>query len=183
MKTEDCYELGAIVKTHGLKGEVLAMLDTDEPESYEGLDSVFVEIKGKLVPFFIKNINIQQSKAIIKFEDIDRLEQAQPLVHCKLHLPLDVLPQAEEGKFYLHEVLNYTVIDDKLGKLGVITNLYEGATQDILGMTYQGKEVLFPAVDEIVLSINRETQEIAVAIPEGLVDLYLNEEEANKRDE
>jgi 16S rRNA processing protein RimM len=183
MKQDECYELGAIVKTHGLKGEVLAMLDVDEPESYAEMDSVFVEIKGKLVPFFIKSINVKQNRAIIKFEDIHTLEEAHTLIHSKLFLPLDVLPEPEEGKFYLHEVLDYQVIDQTKGKLGIVSNVFEGAHQDLIAMLYEGKEVLIPIVDEILLEVNREAKEIIVNLPEGLLELYLSEDNAQKSEE
>lgn len=177
MKHSDCYEIGYIVKTHGLKGEVTLELDVDEPESYSELDSAFVEMKKQLVPFFIQRINIQQKRAIIKFEGIDTLEQANTLIHCKVMLSLDHLPETEEGKFYLHDILGYTVEDETLGKLGIITQLYEGSHQDILGMEYQGKEVLIPVVDAIVLSADAEAKTVQTRLPDGLVDLYLEENE------
>jgi 16S rRNA processing protein RimM len=50
MTKEDCFELGKITKTHGVKGEVILWLDVDFPEDYEEMDSVFLEVRGELVP-------------------------------------------------------------------------------------------------------------------------------------
>jgi 16S rRNA processing protein RimM len=181
MKQNDCYEIGYITKTHGLKGEVTLELDVDEPESYTELETAFVEVKKQLVPFIIERINVQQKRAIIKFEGVNTLDEAGRLLHCKVMLPLEDLPESEDGKFYLHEVLGYTVEDEALGKLGIISQLYEGTHQDILGMEYQGKEVLIPVVDAIVLSADAETKTLQTRLPDGLVALYL--EEDNGKDE
>ena len=53
MKKEDCYFLGTITRTHGLQGNVVLKLDTDQPEMYNKLESIFVEVNGLLVPFFV----------------------------------------------------------------------------------------------------------------------------------
>jgi len=180
MKQSDCYEIGYVTKTHGLKGEVTLQLDVDEPEIYTKLASAFLEIKNQLVPFFVERINIQQTRAIIKFEGINTLEQAHTLLHCKTMLPLELLPESESDKFYLHDILGYTVQDETLGKLGIITQLYEGAHQDIIGMEYQGKEVLIPVVDAIILNADASLQIVHTRLPDGLVDLYLEEEDENE---
>ncbi|MCU0445591.1 MAG: ribosome maturation factor RimM [Microscillaceae bacterium] len=184
MQQDECYELGSIVKTHGLKGEVLCYLDVDVPDEYAEMDSVFVEIKKKLEPFFIEKIQLTGgNKAIIKFEDLNDITAVEKIVHCKLYLPLDVLPESEDDDFYLHEILNYTVIDVQKGTLGIVTNLYEGAQQDLLGMTYQNREVLIPLVDAIVLQVNHENRTIEVNLPEGLVELYMDDRADQDRDE
>jgi 16S rRNA processing protein RimM len=184
MHQDECYELGTIVKTHGLKGEVSCYLDVDAPEEYAQMDSVFIEIKKKLEPYFIEKIQlIGGNRAIIKFEELNDLLAAEKIVHCKLYLPLDVLPDSDEEGYYLHEILNYGVVDTQKGQLGFISNIYEGAQQDLLGMTYQNKEVLIPLVDAIVLQVNHEEKTVEVNLPEGLLELYLDENADKVRDE
>ncbi len=176
MKIDKCYELGIISRTHGLKGEVIMFLDVDFPEEYATLDSVFVEVQAKkLVPYFIKALNLQGKTAITSFEEIDTIEKAQALMSCKLYLPLDVLPELEEGDFYLHEIIDYQIIDVVKGQLGKVNAIYNNGNQDLIAMTYQSKEVLIPIVDEIVKNANHETKELTVELPEGLLELYLEE--------
>ncbi len=183
MKQNECYEIGYITKTHGLKGDVTLQLDVDEPESYSELDSAFVEVKKQLVPFFIEHVNVQQKRAIIKFEGVDTLEQAHALIHCRVMLSLDTLPKTDDSKFYMHDILGYTVQDELLGKLGIITQLYEGSHQDIIGMEYAGKEVLIPVVDAIILGSDSATKTLHTRLPNGLVDLYLEEKEEEEEGE
>ena len=175
MKKEDCYELGYISKTKGLDGEVYVQLDVDEPENYQNLESVFLEIKKNLVPYFIQYIDFQDKKVVIAFEDIETLDQAKELVGTKLFLPLDNLPPLEKGQFYYHEVIGFQIIDQNRGELGKITQIYETGNQDLIAMQFQGKEVLIPLVDDFILNINREKNTLEVNLPEGLIDIYLEE--------
>ena len=52
MTKEDCFYLGKIVKKYSFKGELLAKLDTDQPDIYENLDAIFIEVNGTLDSFF-----------------------------------------------------------------------------------------------------------------------------------
>lgn len=175
MKYEDCYELGYITKTKGLDGEVILFLDVDYPEDYEEMESVFVEQSKKLVPYFFDYIDIKGKKVIAHFEDIDDIEQAKTLVGCKLFMPLDSLPDLEEGQFYYHQIIGFTVVDQEKGALGKVAKIYDHTNQDLISMEYQGKEVLIPIVDEIVIKAHLEAEQIEVNLPEGLLDLYLEE--------
>ena len=72
MKKEDCFYLGKIVKKYSFKGELLAKLDTDEPELYENLDAIFIDLRGNLVPFFVESSQLHKSDLLrLNFEDVD----------------------------------------------------------------------------------------------------------------
>ncbi|MEH0157859.1 ribosome maturation factor RimM [Limibacter armeniacum] len=175
MTKDDCFELGYITKTHGLDGEVLFFLDVNDPTAYNELDTVFIEERGQLVPYFIESMVTHKDRFIVKLEDIDALEAAETLRGAQLFLPLAVLPELEDGQFYYHEVIGYTVVDQQQGKLGTVKNVYTNAAQDIINMSYKGKEVLIPVTDDIVIRANHDTKELEVNLPEGLVDVYMED--------
>ena len=80
MKKEDCFYLGKIVKKYSFKGELILRLDTDEPEIYENLNAVFIDMGKTLVPYFIENSLIQKGNHIrIRFEDINTEEELTEL--------------------------------------------------------------------------------------------------------
>ena len=176
MTKEDCFQVGHVTRTHGTKGEVIVFLDVDYPEDYDDLESVFLEIKGELVPFFITHINVQkESKAIVKFEDINRMEEATPLINCSLFLPDDNLEELDEDRFYYHEIIGFTVLDQRLGALGQVSQVYTMPTQDLISMIFEGREMLIPVNDDIVLTVNRTEKQLLVNLPEGLVQVYLED--------
>jgi 16S rRNA processing protein RimM len=176
MTKDDCYELGYVIKTHGVRGELSIMLDVDFPEEYAEMDSLFLEVKNELIPYFLEDINVLANrKAIIKIEELDSIEAVQGLVGSKIYLPLDVLPELDEGQFYYHEVMGFVVVDAQLGPLGKVTYVSSLPTQDVLVMEYQTREVLIPITDEIVLRADKQALQVHVNLPEGLLDVYMND--------
>lgn len=175
MTINDCFFLGKVTKPHGIKGEVVLWLDVDVPEHYSEMDSVFLNIKDDLVPFFIDNIQIRGKKSIAKFEDIDTIEKTQPLIGLDMYLPLNLLPKLDGNKFYYHEVIGYSVFDAGEKKtVGVLKAIYEGSGQDLMAIDIEGVEALIPIVDEIIRRVDHENKIINVDLPSGLIDLYLN---------
>ncbi len=175
MRVHDCYQLGYVIKTHGLHGEVSILLDVDFPEAYEELESVFVASAGSetLVPFFVEHIAIRQNKALIKFEEVDTIEQAEALLKAQLYLPLSSLPPLEGDRYYYHEIIGFTVTDQEQGELGTVRDVYESTGQDMIVMQYQEKEVLIPINDDIVQRVDKAQSLVHVMLPEGLLEVYL----------
>jgi len=174
MTPEDCFELGYIVRPHGLKGALHIQLDVDDPAKYNKMESVFVLMEGNLVPFFIKSLQINGAKGILELEDIKSAEDAQPLKSCPLYLPLTLLPALKKGQFYYHQVIGYTIVDSVKGPLGVIDGIYSAGVQDIINMNYLEKEVLIPVSKEIVSHADHAKKEVYVQLPDGLLDIYLS---------
>lgn len=174
MNINACFELGYITKKHGLQGEVSIQLDTDNPENYSELESVFVEVDQKLVPFFIESLSIRGEKALVKFEEVDDAERAEELKGAKLFLPLENLPPLEGTSFYFHEVIGFNITDRSFGLIGTVTDIYDLSTQQLFAIDHKGKEVLVPVNDEIIEKVDRDKKAILVNLPEGLVDIFLD---------
>ncbi len=172
MTQNECYQLGKITKPFGYKGQMVFFLDVDTPEDYENLDSVFVEVKGALVPYFIKELNLNGNKAIVTFEDLTPAE-AQALTGCKLFLPLDLLPKLDGNRFYYHEVIGWRVIDAEKGDIGTIASVIDYPAQALFQIMKNGKEILIPIIDEVIKRVDREEKTIHIEAPNGLIDLYL----------
>ncbi|WP_435136730.1 ribosome maturation factor RimM [Formosa sp. A9] len=174
MKKDDCFFLGKIVKKYSFKGELLIKLDTDEPELFEDMDSVFVELRNNLVPFFIESSQLHKSELLrVKFEDVDTEADAEALLKSDLYLPLDFLPELEGDKFYYHEIIGFTVEDKHFGTVGIIKSVNDSTAQALFEIDRDGTEILIPMNDEFIIKVDKPNKTIFVETPEGLIDLYL----------
>ncbi len=170
---EDYFFLGNVIKAHGFDGKVTAYLDTDEPELYHNLKMVFLNVAGALVPFFIDSIQVLNNKAIIRFQDINDLEGAESMVKKEMFLPLSELPKLSGNKFYYHEVIGFKIIDNSVGEIGKIRQVLDYPNQAVLQVMHKSKEVLIPISEAVIINVDRNTKEIIVETPEGLLDIYL----------
>ncbi len=174
MKKEECFYLGKIVSKFSFKGEVLIKLDTDEPQSYVKMESVFVDYNNNLVPFFIERSSLHKSDLLrVKFEDVDSEEDADDLMKAEIYLPLTLLPKLEGDQFYYHEVIGFTIMDSSFGEVGILKSINDSTAQALFEIDRKGTEILIPMNDEFVDGIDRELKIVHVTTPEGLIDLYL----------
>jgi len=175
MRKEDCFYLGKIVRKHSFRGEVVAKLDTDEPELYKNLESVFVALGNDLVPFFIEESLLQKGNQLrIQFEDVENEEDADAILGSELYLPLEFLPKLTGKKFYFHEIINFDIEDVNYGYVGVITGVNDSSAQPLFEIDANGAEVFIPMIDDFIKKVDRDNKKIIVEAPAGLIDLYLN---------
>ncbi|MCP4460207.1 MAG: 16S rRNA processing protein RimM [Cytophagales bacterium] len=172
MNVDNCYQLGDILKTHGLKGEVITHFDVDSPSDYRNLESVFILQSGKMIPFFVSTIRLQGDKARIAFEDITNIDHAQELVGAELYLPINQLPELGKSAYYFHEVIGYSIHQDKV-ELGEITEIYDQEHNPLFAFVHQGKEVLVPFQDHFILKVDKSAKEIHINLPDGYLEIYM----------
>ncbi|TAF67524.1 MAG: 16S rRNA processing protein RimM [Cytophagales bacterium] len=178
MQKEDCFELGHISRSVGLKGDLVIFLDVDDPTYYKKLQTILVENQPNvLIPYTVERIKIQGEYAHVHLQDIASQEQARALASKKIYLPLHMLPDIGEDNFYHHQVIGYTVFDEEKGALGTVKAIYETGFQDILAMEYQSKEILIPLIAQVFKKVNHNEKKLFVNLPEGLIEVYLEEEQ------
>ncbi len=174
MKKEDFYYLGKIIRTHGNKGEVLVHFDVDDAASYRKLESVYLDLRGERIPFFIARLELLHNrKAVVRFQDFDSQEDAESLRGLEMYLPADRLPKLKGRQFYFHEITGFGVIDSRRGNIGTVAGVLEMPQQALLQVKQGDKEILIPAVDAIILKVNRTRRILEIDAPDGLIELYL----------
>lgn len=175
MKKENCFYLGRIVKKYSFKGELLAKLDTDQPELYNNIDAVFLNLNNTLIPFFVEQSKLHKSDLLrLKFEDVNNESDAEVLLKSEIYLPLELLPKLSGTAFYYHEVSGYAIIDKTHGNIGVIKSVNDTTAQALFEVDHNGIEILIPINDEIILKVDRKQRIIQVDTPPGLIDLYIS---------
>lgn len=174
MRKEDCFYLGKIAKKFSFKGEVLIYLDTDEPELYQDMESVFVEFNKNLVPYFIENSSLHKNDFLrVQFEDVDSEEEADSLIGCEIYLPLSMLPKLDGNRFYFHEVIGFEIEDKRVGIFGKIVSINDTTAQPLFEVINGDVEILVPMIDQFLVQIDRENKKVIMDLPEGLIEMYL----------
>lgn len=174
MATARFFTVGYLSKTKGLKGELLLKIEAGHALEYQGTESVFLEIKGKPVPFFVLSYHPQPGKktAVLLLEDIDSVEKARELTGTTVLLPLSEKPESEAPPFA--ELEGYQVIDRALGPLGTIREITQYPGHSVAVLTFREREVMLPLNEDLIEKIDKQNRELFVNLPEGLLEIYLD---------
>lgn len=172
MHIDECFYIGYISKTRGLKGEVQLYFEFNDYELLD-FDTIFLEIDKKLVPFFISSFKLQTNKTgYFFFEDVDDVDRAKALLRKAVYLPKTKMPERDADEFYITDLVGYNVRDKHYGELGEIIAINEFPQQDIAVVQYRFRELMFPINDDFIVEIDEEQHILHVDLPTGLVDVY-----------
>ena len=172
MKKEECFYIGKVVGKYSFKGELLVKTDSDNPEQYTELKSIFIELGNALVPFIINSVQLHKSQLIrIRFENVTNEIEADKLIKKDVYLPLSYLPKLKGTKFYYHEVIGFSIMH-KNENLGAIERIHDQGLQALFEIRKNdGSTSLIPIHDDFIINVNRGKKNISVEIPDGLLEL------------
>jgi 16S rRNA processing protein RimM len=174
MNKADCFHLGYVAKLHGFKGEVSLFLDVTNPEDYQTLDAVFIEINGQLSPFFVESFKLKNKGfAAVKFEGVNTENDARLILRKNLFLPAQILPKLSGTHFYDHEVVGFTVVDVNYGEVGILESIVDLQVNPLIQIMKDEKEVLIPLIEGVVVELDRKKKIMTINAPAGLIELYL----------
>jgi 16S rRNA processing protein RimM len=175
---QEFFPIGTIIKPHGLKGEMVLDVAEGFEEVLEKSEFLMVEIEGGLVPFFVREDGIDfrtPTTVSLAFDDLDTAEKVRPYCGCRIFLPNEVqMEQPIEGE--VSELIGYTVFDLEKGPLGKIIRVDNFSGNVVLTILYGNYEILVPLSEDFITEFNEEKRELHLDCPDGLVDLYLEEE-------
>ena len=172
IKKEDTYPIGRITKAHGLRGEVVFAF-TDPIFDDTDSDYLICEVDGILVPFFIEEYRFKNdSAALVKFQDIDTVEQTRQIVGSTVYFEKKYVTETDRDEVSLNYFIGFTLIDSEAGKVGTIVDIDDNTDNWLFVVERSdGKESLIPAHDEFITDIDHTNKTIEMNLPTGLLDL------------
>ncbi|MCH2215179.1 MAG: ribosome maturation factor RimM [Flavobacteriales bacterium] len=169
---KDCFNLGHIAKTKGFKGELSLFLDVDNPNNYQTLDRVLIDLGGVLTPFFISSIRVKNNSfADLRLEGVENKDDAVRLSGKEVFLPMSDLPELPDDEYYLHDLEGMEVIDFESGSLGKVSRVIDHSNNPLLEIIKGKTEILIPIHDEFIQTVDKKKLIIQVNLPEGLIEV------------
>lgn len=164
-------EVGKIVNTHGLRGDVKVVAWMDYPEDFEQLTTVYIKTRTELKKLTVKNVKYQKNNLIVGFNELKDINEAEQFKNSILYADRDELGELPEGVHYIVDLIGLDVVNEEGEKIGVLADVFNTGANDIYDVKREGKKnLLLPVIDDVVKSIDIENGVITVHVMEGLDD-------------
>ena len=169
MTRDDHTLLGTIVKTHGVRGELIIRTANPSYDLKEDWESIFLQIDGILVPFFISSLrSFKSGEWVVKLDWYENKTQAERLVGLPVWVTEDQL-QSPDPEFYMDELLGYILSDKTSGRHGTITDFIDIHDNPVFEAEIDGEKILIPAREEFILEVDPDEKTITFELPDGLI--------------
>lgn len=172
MKKDDHYLLGSLLKTTGIKGELILKFNNDCFEEIQKLESIFIDVDNKLVPFFINEIRPKSSTtAIVKLEGLDEDEKSIEFIGSEFYVSFEQVKTLQIDTEEFIDIIGYKVFDQNKKLIGEVLEFIVIPKNPLLNVKTEKGEILIPAKDELIIEVDDDLQEILINIPDGLLDI------------
>ena len=167
---QDYFEIGQIVNTSGLKGIVKVNLFTNKLTKIEEFKKVFIEKNNKLTEYEIEEVRYNKNQALIKFKGINDIDTAETFRNCLIKVHRSSEKQLPEDTYYIVDLIGLEVYKDTGEKLGILKEVFpvHGGNNDVYVVETDGKEILLPAIGEVIKEVNMQEKKMIVHLIEGL---------------
>jgi len=161
--------VGKVRRPHGVHGEVVAEIYTDFPERISPKKAIY--LGEKHVKLVIASQRPHNEGLLLGFEGVITPEQAGRYRNQLLSIAASEVSALREGEYYFHELLDMHVVDVGGNPLGKLTEILETGANDVYVVTdLTGRELLLPAIPEVVLEVDLNSKTMKVRLIPGLVD-------------
>ena len=164
---DDLLEIGKIVNTHGIRGEVKIQPWCDEPELFDELEYLFIEGEK----YNIVRNRFHKTCQIVQLENVNSIDDAERFKNQIVYINRDAL-ELPEGRYYIADIEGLTVKEQNGRILGVVDEIIKTGSNDVYSLkdTFNKKPVLIPVIEGVVLETNIDGGYIVVKLPKGLFD-------------
>jgi 16S rRNA processing protein rimM len=167
--SENYFVIGDLVNTQGIKGEMRVVPCVDDPTRFELLDKVYIDKKGVITEYEVENIRYHKQFVLVKLKGINDMTAAEKLKGSLVKITEDMALPCEENEYYVRDLYDMTVVTDEGENLGIITDILFTGANDVYVITPEkGKDILIPAIEQVVLNVDVENKKMTIHLLEGL---------------
>ncbi len=165
-------EVGKIINTHGINGEVKVIPLTDDPQRFYKLRWAFIDDSKSMKKYDIENVRISRNTVIIKFEEVNNKNDAEALKGLFIKIDRKYAVKLPKDTFFISDIIGCTVYDKTNDKeLGILEDIIVTGSNDVYVVKSENrKDILVPALKSVVKKVTLKDKKIWVLLPEGLVD-------------
>ena len=166
---EEYFEIGQIVNTSGLKGEIKVKPFTDDITKFNSFKTIYISIKKELKEFEIEHVRFSKNMVFLKLKGIDTIEDAENYRNLYLKRKRDKDEKLEKDTYYVVDILGCKVYTDEQTELGEVIDIFSTGSNDVYVVKKEdGKQILLPAIKEVIKNVDIENRTIIVHLLEGL---------------
>ena len=163
-------EIGQIVNTFGIKGEVKVMPFTDDINRFDYLEKVYVKTRKDEKQYKVENARYHKNMVLLKLEGIENPEQAEMLRNAFLEIDREDAIPLEEGTYFIADLIGLEVYTDEGKLLGKVEDIYNAGANDVYVVKDElGKQILLPGIDEVIKEVDLDNEKIIVHLIPGLI--------------
>jgi 16S rRNA processing protein RimM len=167
---EQYLNIGQIINTHGIKGQVKVYPLTDDVKRFKELKNVYIEKNNAITEHKVESTIISNGFAILKIDGINDLTSAEAYKNCYLKINRDDAVKLPKGSYFISDIIGLEVKTVEDDTLGVIKDVFQTGSNDVYVVDYKGKELLIPAIKDVVKSIDIQKGTVTVKLLEGMID-------------
>ncbi len=162
-------EIGQIVNTYGIKGYLKVVPFTDNRERFEDLDKIFIEVKKDLQEFNIEDVKYSKNVVLLKLKGIDDINIAQNYKNYYIKINRKNAVKLPEDTYFIIDLIGIQVFTDDGNLLGNIIDVFKTGANDVYVVKDElGKQLLIPAIGDVIKQVNIQEKKMIVHLIEGL---------------
>jgi len=166
---EDYFEIGQIVNTNGLKGTLKVKPFTDNIKEFETFKSIYIQKGNELIEYKIEKVGYIKNMVLLKLQGIDDINEAEKYRNFYLKINRNILPELPKNTYYIVDLLECKVVTIEGELLGKVKDVFNTGSNDIYEVKDEfGKQILIPAIKEVIKNIDIPNKKITVKLMEGL---------------
>ena len=163
------FEIGQIVNTSGLKGVIKVKPFTDDITKFNTLKTIYIEIKNELKSFEIEKVYFNKNMVFLKLKGIDTVEQAESYRNYYLKIERTD-EELDKDSYYIVDIEGCKVYTEEQKFLGIISEVFSTGSNDVYVVKSEdGKQILLPAIKDVIKQVDIKNKKIIVHLLEGLV--------------